>query len=103
MIKVVPIITQLYFINPTAGYSFLIFMCQTSVEKKNQIVKKDGKVRFKGRNYHISKKLKGTTVEMRVTLKGIEAKYGEKLIKRWKYWKYVPTNDVGYMSEKHLL
>jgi len=72
-------------------------------EKKNRIVKKDGKVRFKGRNYHISKKLKGTTVEMRVTLKGIEAKYGEKLIKRWKYWKYVPTNDVGYMSEKHLL
>jgi hypothetical protein len=54
-------------------------------EKKNRIVKKDGKVRFKGRNYHISKKLKGTTVEMRVTSKGIEAEYGGKLIKRWKY------------------
>ena len=54
-------------------------------EKKDRIVKKDGKVRFKGRKYHISKKLKGGTVEMRVTLRGIEAWTDGKQIKRWKY------------------
>lgn len=72
-------------------------------EKKNRIVKKDGKVRFKGKNYHISKKLKGTTVEMKVTLKGIEAEHDGKLIKRWKYWEYILNNAVDNMPEKHLL
>jgi len=72
-------------------------------EKKNRIVKKDGKVRFKGINYHISKKLKGTTLEMRVTLKDIEAEYCGKLIKRWKYWEYVLNNAVDYIPKKHLL
>lgn len=72
-------------------------------EKKDRIVKKDGKVRFKGKTYHISKKLKGNTVEMRVTLKGIEAWADGKQIKRWKYWEHVSNIAVGYMLEKHLL
>ena len=41
-------------------------------QKKNRIVKKDGKLRFKGKTYYISKKLKGTTIEMRVTLRGVK-------------------------------
>jgi len=72
-------------------------------KKKDRIVKKDGKVRFKGRMYHISNKLKGATVEMRITLKGIEAWYCEKLIKRWKYWEQILNIDVDYTLKRHLL
>ncbi|ODS35374.1 MAG: hypothetical protein A7316_03995 [Candidatus Altiarchaeales archaeon WOR_SM1_86-2] len=72
-------------------------------EKKNRIVKKDGKVRFKGRQYHISKKLEGVTIEMRVILKGIEAWYGRKPIKGWKYWEYILNIAVVYIFERYLL
>ncbi len=72
-------------------------------EKKNRIVKKDGKLRFKGKTYYISKKLKGTTIEMRVTLRGVEALHDGKLIKRWRYWKHVLNIAVDYSLEKHLL
>lgn len=72
-------------------------------EKKNRTVKNDGKVRFKGKRYHISKKLRGAVIEMKVTLRGIEAWYDRKLIKRWKYWEYILNIDVVYMLERYLL
>ena len=48
-------------INESDIKNYLVYL----VEKKNRIVKKDGKLRFKGKTYYISKKLKGTTIEMR--------------------------------------
>jgi hypothetical protein len=52
---------------------------------------------------YISKKLKGTTIEMIATLRGIEALHDGIPIKRWKYWKHVLNIDVDYILEKHLL
>jgi hypothetical protein len=47
--------------------------------------------------------MKGTTVEIKATLKGVKEKYDGKLIKRWKYWVICLNNAVGYVPEKHLL
>jgi hypothetical protein len=45
----------------------------------------------------------GETVEVRVTMKGIEIWHKDAFIKRWKYWEYVLGIATGYMLEKYLL
>ena len=67
-------------------------------EKGDRVVKADGKVRYKGRKYHLSKCLRGVVLEMRLTLKGIEAWFCGFSIKRWKYWGFCPVIAVGYTS-----
>jgi hypothetical protein len=43
------------------------------------------------------------TVEVKITLRGIEAWHKGAFIKRWKYLEYVPTIAAGYRLEKYLL
>jgi hypothetical protein len=38
-------------------------------EKVERIVKQNGKIKFKGKRYHVGKKMSGETVEVQVTLK----------------------------------
>ena len=71
-----------------------------NVERK---VKQNGKVKFEGRWYHVSKKMFGKTVEVRVTLRGVEVWHNGVFIKRWKYWEYVLDITADYMLKKYLL
>ena len=43
------------------------------------------------------------TVEVPITLRGVEACHNGAFFKRWKYWEYVPNIAVGYMLKKYLL
>jgi hypothetical protein len=52
-----------------------------NVERK---VKENGNVKCEGRWYHVSKKMFGKTVEVRVTLRGVEVWHNDTFIKRWK-------------------
>ncbi len=45
----------------------------------------------------------GETVEVRVTLRGLEGWHKDTFIKRWKYWEYVSGIAVDYMLKKYLL
>lgn len=45
----------------------------------------------------------GETVEVKITLKGVEVWHNSAYIKRWKYWEYVLGIAAGYMLEKYLL
>lgn len=72
-------------------------------EKAERMVKQNGKVKFEGKWYHVSKKMSGETVEIRVTLRGVEVWHKGVFIKRWKYWEYILGIGVDYMLEKYLL
>jgi hypothetical protein len=43
------------------------------------------------------------SVEVKITLRGVEAWHKGALIKRWKYWVYVLDIAAGYGLEKYLL
>ena len=51
----------------------------------------------------MGRKMSGETVEVLVTLRGIEVWHNGAFIKRWKYWKYVLGIATDYMLEKCLL
>ena len=72
-------------------------------EKVERIVKQNGKVKFEGKRYHVSKKMSNESVEVKITLRGVEAWLKGALIKRWKYWEYVLDIAAGYRLEKYLL
>jgi len=72
-------------------------------EKVERIVKQNGKIKFKGKRYHMGKKMSDETVEVKITLRGVEVWHKGAFIKRWKYWEYVPDMAAGYRLEKYLL
>jgi transposase InsO family protein len=72
-------------------------------EKVERIVKQNGKIKFKGKRYHMGKKMSDETVEVKITLRGVEVWHKGAFIKRWKYWEYVPDIAAGYRLEKYLL
>lgn len=72
-------------------------------EKVERIVKQNGKVKCEGKWYHVSKRRSGETVNVRVTLRGVEVWRRGAFIKRWKYWEYVLGIAADYMLEKYLL
>jgi len=72
-------------------------------EKAKRIVKQNGKVKFERDWYHVSKEMSGETVEVRVTLRGLEVWHNDTFIKRWKYWEYVLGIAAGYMLKRYLL
>jgi hypothetical protein len=71
-----------------------------NVERK---VKQNGKVEFKGKEYHEGRKMLDETVEVLVTLKRVKVWHNGTFIKRWRYWEYVLGIAVGYMMKKYLL
>jgi hypothetical protein len=71
-----------------------------NVERK---VKQNGKVKFEGKRYHVGRKMSGKSVEIKVTLRGVEVWHNGAFIKRWKYWKYVLGIGADYMLKKYLL
>ena len=71
-----------------------------NVERK---VKQNGNVKFEGKWYHVSKELSGETVEMNVTLRGVEAWHNGAFVKRWNYWEYVLDIAADSMLKKYLL
>ena len=72
-------------------------------EKVERIVKQNGKIKLKGKRYHVGKKMSDETVEVKITLRGVEAWHKGAFIKRWKYWEYVLDIAAGYRLEKYLL
>ena len=50
---------------------------------------KNGKVKFEGKWYQVGRKMIGETVEVEITLIGVELWHKGTFIKRWKYWGYV--------------
>jgi hypothetical protein len=52
-----------------------------NVERK---VKENGNVKCEGKWYHVSEKMAGKTVEVTVTLRGVEVWHNDTFIKRWK-------------------
>jgi len=54
-------------------------------EKVERIVKQNGKIKLKGKWYHMSKKMSNESVEVKITLRGDEAWHKGAIIKRWKY------------------
>ena len=72
-------------------------------EKGERTVKQNGKIKFGGKGYHVSKKMFGKIVEIKVTLRGVEVWHNGAFIKRWKYWTYVLGIDADYMLKKYLL
>ena len=51
----------------------------------------------------MGKNMSGETVEVRITLRGLEVWHKGTFIKRWKYWEYVLGIAVDYMLKKYLL
>jgi hypothetical protein len=72
-------------------------------EKVKRVVKQDGKVKFEGKWYHVNGDLSGKTVEVNVTLRGIEVWHNGVFIKRWKYWENIIDIAFDYMQNKYLL
>ena len=72
-------------------------------EKAERIVKQNGKVKFGGKRYHVSREMSGETVDVRITLRGVEVWHKDTLIKRWKYWEYVLDIAADYMLKRYLL
>jgi hypothetical protein len=52
---------------------------------------------------HMGKKMSDETVEVKITLRGVEVWHKGAFIKRWKYWEYAPDIAAGYRLEKYLL
>ena len=72
-------------------------------EKVIRIVKQNGKVKFEGKWYHVGKNMSGETVEVKITLRGVEVWHEEAFIKRWKYWESSIGIAAGYMLKKYLI
>ncbi len=72
-------------------------------EKVERKVKQNGKVKFEGKLYHVGRKMSGETVNVQITLRGVEVWHKGAFIKRWKYWEYVLGIAVDYMIKKYLL
>jgi len=72
------------------------------VKGKRQ-VKKNGKVKFWGKWYHVCKEMYGKCIELRITLRGMEAWYEGRYLKRWNHWKEIIGYDAEYILEKYLL
>jgi hypothetical protein len=51
----------------------------------------------------MGKKMSDETVEVKITLRGVEVWHKGAFIKRWKYWEYVLDIAAGYRLEKYLL
>jgi len=51
-------------------------------EKVERKIKQNGKVKFEGKWYHVGKEMSGETVEMKVTLRGIDAWHNGAFVKR---------------------
>jgi hypothetical protein len=64
---------------------------------------KDAEVKFEGKWYRVGRKITGETVQMKVTLRGMEAWHNGAFAKRWKYWAYVLDIAAYYMLENCLL
>ena len=72
-------------------------------EKVERKVKQNGKVKFEGELYHVGRKMSGETVNVKITLRGVEIWHNGAFIKRWKYWEYVMGIAASYMLKKYLL
>ena len=72
-------------------------------EKVERIVKQHGSVKLRGKWYLVSKKKSGETVEVRVTLSGVEVWHTGAFFKRWKYGEYVLDIAADYMLKEYLL
>lgn len=72
-------------------------------EKVERIVRQNGKVKFEGKWYHVGKKMSGETVEVKITLRGVEVWHERAFVKRWKYWEYVIGIAASYMLKKYLI
>jgi hypothetical protein len=73
------------------------------IEKVQRVVKQDGKVKFEGKWYHLNGNLSGKTVDVCVTLRGVEVWYNGAFVKRWKYWEYIIGIAFDYMQKRYLL
>jgi hypothetical protein len=51
----------------------------------------------------VGRKMSGETVNVKITLSGVEVWHKGAFIKRWKYWEYVLGIAVDYMIKKYLL
>jgi len=67
-----------------------------------RMVKQNGKVKFEGKWYHLTKRMSGKTVEVRITLRGLEIWFKGVFVKRWKYWKYVLGIDVDHILKEYV-
>lgn len=72
-------------------------------ERVERVVKQNGKIKFEDKEYHVGKKMVGETVDVRVTLRGVEVWYDGNFIKRWNYWDCVLDIVADYMLKKYLL
>ena len=72
-------------------------------EKTERKIKQNGKVKFEGKWYHVGRKMSGETVNVKITLRGVEVWHNDTFIKRWKYWEYISGIAVDYMIKKYLL
>jgi hypothetical protein len=52
-------------------------------EKGERKVKQNGKVKFEGKWYHVGREMSGETVEVKITLRGVEVWHCGAFIKRW--------------------
>jgi len=77
-------------------------ICELYFKKAERMVKQNGKIKFEGKWYHMSKKMAGKSVEVRITLRGLESWYNGIFVKRWKYWEYVLGIDVEHILKKYL-
>ena len=51
----------------------------------------------------MGKKMSGETVEVKITLRGVEVWHEGAFIKGWRYWEYVIGIAAGYMLKKYLI
>ena len=72
-------------------------------KKVERVVKRNGKVKFEGKWYHLTKKMSGETVDIKLTLRGLEIWHNGFFIKRWEYWKHVLGIGANYILKKYLL
>ena len=72
-------------------------------KKVERVVKQNGKVKFEDKWYHLSKKMAGKTIEIRITLRGVEIWNDGSFLKRWRYWEYVLGIAADYTLKKYLL
>ena len=50
----------------------------------------------------MGRKMSGETVNVKITLRGVEVWHKGAFIKRWKYWEYVLGIAVDYMIKNYL-
>lgn len=89
--------------DPMTDDELEIVMQNLHFEKARRQVGRHGKVKFKGKWYHVGKDMYGQTVEMRVSLRGMEVWHDNQFLKRWKYWSGILGFDAEYILQKYLL